>query len=190
MIEKIMSTPSSPKSLSLSKLTIMRLPKLLFFLIIVATFAACSSLFNNESQGPELNLQTSQAQDQTTTFNGDTLVFIPIDVREGPPSDFDFPEFTSEVRNNQIIINGYYLASSRFNPEGTISENDNTITIRIQMPENLDVVLNEPQGYFYNAFISNLTVKEYSIEIIHQNDGLRGKEDEEHMVFTKEFVVE
>ncbi|MBN2731195.1 MAG: hypothetical protein JXR26_02085 [Balneolaceae bacterium] len=158
--------------------------------VIAISAASCSDFLNKEKDGPELVLKTAQAQNQTTTFNGDTLVFIPIETKE-PPSDYNFPEFTSKVHNNQIIINGYYLASSDFAPEGVIEQEDNTIKIRIRMPKHIDFVLNEPKGYLYNAYISNLSNKKFTVEIVHRNDGLRsGSRDKDITVFTKEFVIE
>jgi hypothetical protein len=165
----------------------MRLSKFLFFVLIIATFAACSSLFSNDSDGPELRMQTSQAEDQTTTFNGDTLIFKPIERGEEPR---EYPPFTSQVNNQQIVINGYYLAASGFTPESTFDQNDKTITIHIHAAKDDNVAPSISEGYFYDAYLSNLPTETYTVKVVHKHDLMRDRENNEHTVFTKEFVIE
>lgn len=162
----------------------MRLSKLLFPIILIAVALSCQSMFNNDN-GIDLNIQTTQAKEQTTTFNGDTLVFIPIGSKEPPLRDY--PTFLSEVKNQQIIIKGYYLASSGFIPVGSFTQKDQTITILIKRPEDDKVSPSIPTGYFYDAFISNLEKGEYIVEIFHKDDDLRGPG--ERIVFDKKFII-
>lgn len=169
----------------------MRLFKFITPLLVLAILASCNSLFNNDnSSEPIFNLKASVSTEQVTTFNNDTLVFIPINNREKPLSEYNLPEFTSKLINNQIIIHGYYLASSDFKIASSFNYDGQSITIRIQMDEDDTVVPNIPKGYFYDAYITNIPKGDYNINIIHDNDLLRGKYGEEHTVFTKKFVIE
>jgi hypothetical protein len=47
-----------------------------------------------------------------------------------------------------------------------------------------------PTGYFYNAYISNLEGGDYTVQIVHRDDLMRAPVQEEHTVFSKEFVIE
>lgn len=164
----------------------MRLSKILFPIILIAAAVSCQSMFSNDN-GIDVSVQSTQTKEQTTTFNGDTLVFTRF-VMGQPPRDY--PPFTSEVKNQKIVINGYYLAPVGFTPEASFSQNDNRITILLKWPEDDKVSPTIPIGYFYDAYISNLEKGEYTIKIVHKYDLMRGQEGEKHTVFKKEFVIE
>jgi len=165
----------------------MRLSKLLIPLLIITIFAACSSLFKEDDNGPELSLQSTQAPGEITTFNEDTLVFRRFQQGEGPrkylPFDFENDE-------DQIIINGYYLAPAGYFLEGIINRNQKVINILVRHHPEDGASPNLPTGYFYNAYISNLEGGDYTVQIVHRDDLMRAPVQEEHTVFSKEFVIE
>lgn len=156
-------------------------------LFIIATATACSDLFNRGDDGPQLRIQTTKSATQTTTFNGDTLVFTPyVPTDSLPPRDY--PPFTNDVKDDQIVINGYYLSSGTWQPKASINKNDNIITITLERPD-MDGSNYGPVGYFYNAYINGLNNSQYTVEIIHQRDMMRGIDDDRHTVFSKEITV-
>lgn len=169
----------------------MKRMKLLIPILVISITAACSNLFNKDgNSGPELDLQTSQSPSKTTTFNGDTLVFSPISYGEQPEK---YPPFKSQIDGGQIIINGYYLASSGFLPAGELEVDNKQVTIQIHRAEFDNAAPDIPKGYFYDAYIRDLSSGKYTVKIIHEDDLMWSQTDEigeAHTIFEKEFEVE
>ncbi len=162
--------------------------KILLPLLLIFTVVSCSDLFNRGDDGPKLRMQTTESPTQTTTFNGDTLVFTPyVPTDSLPPRDY--PPFTSTVQGKQVLINGYYLSSGTWQPEASIDKNGDTVTILLQRGDQGSVNF-MPTGYFYDAYINNLGSSPITIKIIHQGDMMRGIEDGKHAVFSEKFVIE
>lgn len=160
-----------------------------YLCIFLFATGGCSVFSGQEHQDAniKLSLQATQAKSQTTTFNGDTLVFKRIEQGKQP---LEYPAFTSRLENHQIVINGYYLGSSGFTPEADFSRQDQTIIIRVGASKSDKVINHMPQGYFYDAYLNNLSAGSYVVKIVHRNDFMRGQKGEEHTVFTQEFVVD
>jgi len=168
----------------------MRLLKLLISIFIIAGFVGCNSLFNNNNSGPEFKLQTSESPSQKTTFNGDSLVFEPIGTDERPA---DNPPFITEVNGSQITIKGYYLAAAGFNVLGEFEYENNSTTLIVRADPEDNTIPSMPQGYFYDAYINNLSKGSHTVNIIHKNDLMINQQGQqvpsEDTVFTKEFTI-
>lgn len=169
----------------------MRLLKLLITIFIITGFMACNSLFNdNNSSEPEFDFQTSESPNQKTTFNGDSLVFEPLQPNKQPN---DNPPFISEVTDNQITIKGYYLAAAGFSVLGEFEYENNSTTLIVRADPGDDTAPSMPQGYFYDAYINNLSKGSHTVNIIHKNDLMINQQGQqvpsEDTVFTKEFTM-
>lgn len=168
----------------------MRLLKLLISVLLLASFMACGSLFNNGNDGPDLSLETTQASSQKTTFNGDTLVFDPQFYRDGQPSA-ELPQFKSAIEDNTITINGYFLSpSGGFQPEATLKQQKNRLTVTLKRPEDPGNVNYGAVGWFYDLTLSNISDGTYTVEIIHKSDLMRGKIKEERTAFINKFTIQ
>lgn len=168
----------------------MRLLKLFITIFIIAGFVACNSLFNNNNSGPEFDFQTSEAQSQKTTFNGDSLVFEPLQPDEQPAGN---PPFISKINGSQISIEGYYLASAGFKVLGRFEHENNTTKLIVSADPGDDTAPSMPQGYFYDVFINNFSEGSHTVTIIHKNDLMVNQDGHqvpaEDTVFTKEFTM-
>lgn len=164
--------------------------KNIFIITLILSVVGCSGLFNNSDNGPNFDFQTSQAQSQKTTFNGDSLVFEPLQPDEQPAGN---PPFISEVNGSQITIEGYYLASAGFSVLGEFVHEDNTTKLIVRADPGDDTAPSMPQGYFYDAFINNFSEGSHTVTIIHKNDLMVNQDGHqvpaEDTVFTKEFTM-
>lgn len=168
----------------------MRILKAFISILVLGSFIACNSLFNDGDHGPDLSFEITHASSQETTFNGDSLFFEPIGPDEQPD---DNPPFITEVNGNQITIEGYYLAASGFSVLGEFEYENNSTTLIVRADPGDDTAPSMPQGYFYDAYINNLSKDSHTVNIIHKNDLMINQQGQqvpsEDTVFTKEFTM-
>lgn len=165
--------------------------KILIPLLVIATATACSDLFKSSDDGPRLTFSSSVTDGETTIFNGDTLIFRPayrIQEKYSPPP------FKSGMENNKITINGYFLTSGGFQPEGELNKIGNKIRITVHPPEEPVPQTSMSAGWLYDAYITNLEKGNYKVIIVHKFDYIYSLKSDftttVDTVFTETFEIE
>lgn len=159
------------------------LTKILLPIVLLSLCISCNSLFNKGDSEIELKIESQIAQQEKTTFNGDTLVFEPV-LPGNIPSEL--PSFISKIKNKQIIIKGYLMVPMGGPPvEGKIIKQDDHITITITYkPGHLTI----SKGVFYTAYVNGLSKGTYNVKIVHEMDLLRG-DGENYTAFTEKMTI-
>lgn len=169
----------------------MRLSKLLILFMILSTFIACSGLLNNNDDSkPTLSIEASEVAGESTTFNGDSLVFDPDFYRDGQPTP-DFPAFKLQVNGQKATVSGYYLSpNGGYQPVANIERQGQTLTVTIQPPEDLETITLAAVGWLYEANIQGIEPGTYTLKFVHKSDLMRGEIKDQHTVFSKTVEIE